>query len=65
MADPRAFHMGLSHVPPYGYAPQLRPIHYHDPYGYMGPRSHMPTAPIHHSLGLHPVNAEAPPPGLC
>jgi hypothetical protein len=56
MADPRAFHMGLTQVPPYGFAPQLIPQAYHNPYGYIGPRSHLPT-----HLTLHPAIAEAPP----
>jgi len=64
MGDPRGFPMAMAHVPPYGYTPQMRPPAYHDPYGYMGPRSHLPTGPMHHTLGHHQAMGEAPPPGM-
>ena len=55
--------MGMPHnMAPYGYPPQMRPNAYHDPYGYMGPRSHM-TAGAMHPMAMAGMG-EAPPPGM-
>jgi hypothetical protein len=51
MRDPRGFPMGIGPMPHYAFAPPMRAPY--DPYGYMGPRSHM-----------HSGIPDAPPPGI-
>lgn len=62
MADPRAFHNGLSHVSSYGFASQMRPNAYPNPYGYMGPNSYPPNS-MYQTFDFNQQISDARPPG--